>query len=448
MSSNGKPNPPPAASAAAAAGNGAGGPPKMYQRPIYRPQAPAAKRRRGGRSSCRFSCCCCFFYAVLVVLLLAFVAAVAGGAFYLLYRPHRPAFTLSVARVDKLSLSSSATAPTLTDSIDVKLTAKNPNKKLVYLYDDFAVTAATGANAATVSASALGVDPTTAATDIKKSGEFTITLDLETKAGVKVGGLKTKKIGVLVHCEGIKVAAPAPPPPPAKKKKGGVKLSVSDAPSPAASVDDTTPSPPPATTVARVCQLSLSSSATAPTLTDSIDVTLTAKNPNKKLVYLYDDFAVTAATAANAVPLGEGSVPGFVHDAGNITVIKATVSASALGVDPTTAATDIKKSGEFTITLDLETKAGVKVGGLKTKKIGVLVHCEGIKVAAPAPPPPPAKKKKGGVKLSVSDAPSPAASVDYTTPSPAAGEQRRAPVPGQDPSQDLEVDFLFNFPKF
>uniref|UniRef100_A0A0E0BYK4 Late embryogenesis abundant protein LEA-2 subgroup domain-containing protein n=1 Tax=Oryza meridionalis TaxID=40149 RepID=A0A0E0BYK4_9ORYZ len=282
MSSNGKPNPPPAAAAAAAAGNGAGGPPKMYQRPIYRPQAPAAKRRRGGRSSCRFSCCCCFFYAILVVLLLAFVAAVAGGAFYLLYRPHRPAFTLSVARVDKLSLSSSATAPALTDSIDVTLTARNPNKKLVYLYDDFAVTAATAANAvplgegsvpgfvhdagnitvikATVSASALSVDPTTAATDIKKSGEFTITLDLETKAGVKVGGLKTKKIGVLVHCEGIKVAAPAPPPPPAKKKKGGVKLSVADAPSPASSVDDTaaattTPSPPPATTVARVCQV-------------------------------------------------------------------------------------------------------------------------------------------------------------------------------------------------
>ncbi|KAF0888659.1 hypothetical protein E2562_000614 [Oryza meyeriana var. granulata] len=274
MSSNGKPNP----QAPAAAGNGAGGPPKMYQRPIYRPQAPAKRRRGGGGRSCRFSCCCCFFYAVLVVLLLAFLAAVAGGAFYLLYRPHRPAFTLSVARVNKLSLSSSATAPTVTDSIDVTLTAKNPNKKLVYLYDDFTVTAATAANAvplgegsvpgfvheagnitvikATVSASALGVDPTTATSDIKKSGEFPITLDLETKAGVKVGGLKTKKIGVQVHCEGIKVAAPAPPPPPPAKKKKGVKLSVADAPSPA-SVDDaaTTPSPPATTTVARVCQV-------------------------------------------------------------------------------------------------------------------------------------------------------------------------------------------------
>ena len=285
MSSNGKPNPqPPAAAAAATNGAGAGGPPKMYQRPIYRPQGPA-KGRRGGRSSCRFSCCCCFFWAVLVVLLLALVAAIAGGGFYLLYRPHRPAFTLSVARVNKLSLSSSATAPALTDSIDFTLTAKNPNKKLVYLYDDFTVTAATAANAvplgeatvpgflheannitvikATVTAAALGVDPTAASSDIKKSGTFAITLDLETKAGVKVGGLKTKKIGIQVHCDGIKVAAPAAAPAPAKKK--GVKLTVAKAPSkapavveapePSASVDDATTSPPAATTVARVCQV-------------------------------------------------------------------------------------------------------------------------------------------------------------------------------------------------
>ena len=270
MSSNGKPNPPPPAAA--------GGPPKMYQRPIYRPQAPAKRRRGGGGRSCRFNCCCCFFWTVLVVLLLAFLAAVAGGAFYLLYRPHRPAFTLSVARVNKLSLSNSATAPTLTDSIDVTLTAKNPNKKLVYLYDDFTVSAATAANAvplgeasvpgfaheagnitvikATVSASALGVDPTAASSDIKKSGDFAIVLDLETKAGVKVGGLKTKKIGIQVHCDGIKVAAPAPPPAPAKKKKG-VKLAVAAAPGPApVAVDDSsTPAAAAPTTVARVCQV-------------------------------------------------------------------------------------------------------------------------------------------------------------------------------------------------
>ncbi|XP_062213198.1 NDR1/HIN1-like protein 26 [Phragmites australis] len=262
MSSNGKPTPQPPA-----AGNGAGGPPKMYQRPIYRPQQAPAKRRRG--RSCPFSCCCCFFWAVLVILLLAFLAAVAGGAFYILYHPHRPVFTLSAARVAKLSLSSSATVPALTSAIDVTLIAKNPNKKLVYLYDDFTVTAATAANAvplgeasvpgftheaanitvvkATVSASALGVDPTAASSDIKRSGDFPITLDLETNAGVKVGGLKTKKIGIQVHCEGVKVAAPAPPPAPAKKKK-----LAKAAPSPVA-VDDVPPAA--VTTVARVCQV-------------------------------------------------------------------------------------------------------------------------------------------------------------------------------------------------
>jgi hypothetical protein len=294
MSSNGKPTPQPAA-----AGNGSGGPPKMYQRPIYRPQQGAAKRRRG--RSCPFSCCCCFFWAVLVILLLAFIAAVVGGAFYLLYRPHRPAFTLSVARVTKLSLSSSATAPTLTDAVDFTLTAKNPNKKLVFFYDDFTVTAATAANAVplgeatvpgfaheagsisvvngTVSASALTVDPAAASSDIKKSGSFPITLDLETKAGVKVGGLKTKKIGIQVHCDGVKVTAPAPL---AKKKKltkaaadapskskpvadapskskpaadAPSKAVAADAPSPAAGADDAPPAAETATTVARVCQV-------------------------------------------------------------------------------------------------------------------------------------------------------------------------------------------------
>ncbi|EES00128.1 hypothetical protein BDA96_03G034500 [Sorghum bicolor] len=288
MSSNGKPTPQPPAAAAAGNGAGAGGPPKMYQRPIYRPQQAPAKRRRTGGRSCPFSCCCCFFWTVLVILLLAFLAAVVGGAFYLLYRPHRPAFTLTVARVTKLSLSSSATAPALSDAIDVTLTAKNPNKKLVYLYDDFTVTAATAANAvplgeasvpgftadagnitvikATVSASALTVDPTAASSDIKKSGEFPITVDLETKAGVRVGGLKTKKIGIQVHCDGVKVAAPAAPPaaPAAKKKKLGKATAAADAPAPAAAaeapapvsaVDDAPAPPAAATTVARVCEV-------------------------------------------------------------------------------------------------------------------------------------------------------------------------------------------------
>ncbi|GJN05535.1 hypothetical protein PR202_ga23169 [Eleusine coracana subsp. coracana] len=164
---------------------------------------------------------------------------------------------------------------------------------------------------------------------------------------------------------------------------------------------------------ARVSKLSLSSSTAAPTLTSTVQFTLTAKNPNKKLVYFYDDFTVTAATAANGVPLGEAAVPGFAHEVGNITVINGTVSASAL-----------------------TTKAGVKVGGLKTKKIGIRVHCDDIKVAAPAPSPLAKKKKltKGAdapskspaAKKPAADAPSksaadaPSAKAVADVPAPAA----------------------------
>ncbi|XP_062179226.1 NDR1/HIN1-like protein 13 [Phragmites australis] len=254
-----KPNPPPAAAA-----NGGGAPasfpapkPQMYQRPIYRPQAPA-KRRRG--RSCRCSFCCCFCWALLAVILLAVLAAVAGGAFYLLYRPHRPSFTVSSVRLTAINLTDSATAPVLTDSITLTVTAKNPNKKIVYLYDDFSLSAATAANGvplgdatvpgfthqagnttvftATIAANGVTVDPSGASSDIKKSSGFNVVLDGETRAGVRVGSLKTKKIGIQVHCEGIKVTPPPPPPPAPKKVKG--KNSTVLAPAPAPSVADTT----------------------------------------------------------------------------------------------------------------------------------------------------------------------------------------------------------------
>uniref|UniRef100_A0A0A8Y5W6 Late embryogenesis abundant protein LEA-2 subgroup domain-containing protein n=1 Tax=Arundo donax TaxID=35708 RepID=A0A0A8Y5W6_ARUDO len=272
-----KPNPPPAAAATATNGGGAAGSfpapkPQMYQRPIYRPQAPA-KRRRG--RSCRCSFCCCFCWALLVVILLALLAAVAGGAFYLLYRPQRPSFTVSSVRLAALNLTSSATAPLLTDSITLTVTAKNPNKKIVYLYDDFTLSASTAANGvplgdgtvpgfthnasnttvltATIAANGVTVDPSDASSDIKKSGSFFVTLDAETRAGVRVGNLKTKKIGIQVHCEGIKVTPPAPPPPAPKKVKG--KNSTALAPSPAPSDDTTTPAAATVSTAAHSCKV-------------------------------------------------------------------------------------------------------------------------------------------------------------------------------------------------
>lgn len=58
------------------------------------------------------------------------------------------------------------------------------------------------------------------------------------------------------------------------------------------------------------------------------------------------------------------------HD-GNITIIRATVSASALAVNPAVTRSNVKRSDEFPIVLDLETRVGIRMDELKTKKISI-----------------------------------------------------------------------------
>ncbi|KAJ4750105.1 hypothetical protein LUZ62_084510 [Rhynchospora pubera] len=217
-----KPNPQPPAS------TGAVPPPpafpatksQMYQRPMYRPPAPSKSRRRSRGSCCRCLCC----WVVIVIILLILLAAIAGAIFYVLYRPHRPTFTVSSIQLSKFNVSSSNL---LTSSLDLSIVARNPNKKLVFLYDDFTVSmTSNGADVGdgsipgfrhdaknttilklSAGVSGQSVDPSVVS-DLKKS-TVPLALDLETKAGVKVGGLKTKKVGIKVHCEGFQASAPA-----------------------------------------------------------------------------------------------------------------------------------------------------------------------------------------------------------------------------------------------
>lgn len=213
-----KPNPQPPASA--------GAPPsfpatksQMYQRPMYRP-VPSKSRRRSRGSCCRCLCC----WIVIVIILLVLLAAIAGGIFYVLYRPHRPTFTVSSLRLSTFNLTSSNL---LTSSLDLSVTARNPNKKIVFLYDDISVgVTSSGADVGDGSipgfqhdaknttvlkviagVSRQSVDPSVVS-DLKKSN-VQLAVDLETKAGIKVGSLKTKKVGIKVHCEGFQAAAPA-----------------------------------------------------------------------------------------------------------------------------------------------------------------------------------------------------------------------------------------------
>ncbi|CAA6671667.1 unnamed protein product [Spirodela intermedia] len=196
----------------AAAGGAAAGPafpaPKaqMYgsARPIYRPQQSKA-RRRGGRR-CSLCCCCCWITLILIALI--FMAAIAGES-----------STLSAFNV--------TTANAFSSRLNVSLAARNPNKKLVFVYDSISVSVSTGGVGIgdgsfpsfvhearnttllkTTVASAGQSLETSAASDLKKKSSLALEIRLETKAGVKLGGMKTKRVRIRVTCDGINVAVP------------------------------------------------------------------------------------------------------------------------------------------------------------------------------------------------------------------------------------------------
>ncbi|XP_010915257.2 NDR1/HIN1-like protein 13 [Elaeis guineensis] len=218
-----KPNPQPPQAI-----NGGGGPPSFpatkaqaygATRPPYRPQ-PMKSRRRSRRGRC----CTCCLWLTLILIALVLLAAIAGGIFYVLYRPRRPEFTVTSLRLAALNVTASNQ---LASRFDLSITARNPNKKLVYLYDPISVAISSGGVdvgdgsfpafvqdtksttilKTTVSTSGESVDASAAA-DLKKKSKLPLEIDLDTKAGVKIGGLKTKKIGMKVHCEGFDAAVP------------------------------------------------------------------------------------------------------------------------------------------------------------------------------------------------------------------------------------------------
>lgn len=204
---------------------------QAYGRPAYRPQPPPKRRR--SRRSCWCSCC---LWITLVILALIFLAAIAGGVFYVLYRPHRPTFTVTSLRLSQFNLTSS---DSLTSRLDLSVTARNPNKKISFLYDPVAIAVSSngvgigqgsfpafvhGAGnttllKTTVSSSGESLD-STAASDLKKKSSIPLEIDLDTRAGVKIGSIKTKKIGIKVSCDGFDVTLP--------KKKAGAPAKTAD----------------------------------------------------------------------------------------------------------------------------------------------------------------------------------------------------------------------------
>ncbi|KAG6740499.1 hypothetical protein NC652_039447 [Populus alba x Populus x berolinensis] len=202
----------------------------------YRPQPHTRRHRsRGGRNIC----CCCCFWTILTILLLLLLAAIVGTALYILYRPHRPTFTITSLRIHRLNLTTSADSSIshLSTLLNLTIISGNPNSHISLDYEPFTVSALSDGNGVflgngslpafslskknqtnfrnvVVSGSNdLDVDALNSLrSDLKKKksadGSVMLKIEMDTRVKMKVGGLKTKEVGIRVTCDGIKGSIP------------------------------------------------------------------------------------------------------------------------------------------------------------------------------------------------------------------------------------------------
>lgn len=89
---------------------------------------------------------------------------------------------------------------------------------------------------------------------------------------------------------------------------------------------------------------------------------------------------------SNDVSVGTGLIPAFVHGTKNSTILKTQIASSGQDLDSSSVSTlrsDLKNKNGLPLKIQLDTKVRVKIGGMKTKKVGIRVSCDGIKATAP-----------------------------------------------------------------
>ncbi|KZV37292.1 hypothetical protein F511_16441 [Dorcoceras hygrometricum] len=206
--------------------------PYNHMRQHYRP-SPTSHNRRN--SSCRRCFCLTCFWAVLVLIGVLLLAAIAAAAFYVLYHPRRPAFSVTSVKISTFNLTTTPSDETthLTTKMNLTLAARNPNKKAIFYYDhpmsitvlSQSVTISNGTypdsftnspdslfiihDTVELNSQLLDVDSVNSLkSDLKRKNGLPIKIVIDTTMGVQLENLNMKKIGIRVNCDGIKGLMP------------------------------------------------------------------------------------------------------------------------------------------------------------------------------------------------------------------------------------------------
>ncbi|EPS68674.1 hypothetical protein M569_06096 [Genlisea aurea] len=191
-------------------------------RPPYRPQPPPRRSRRRG---CLRRCC---LWTALSIFAIAVLLAIAGGLFYLIYRPRRPSISVDSLQLSAFNLTDTA----VVSSFNLSLSARNPNSRISFIYDEIAVRlrssgvdvaagsipgftqAAKATTTLRAAAASSNNADSTAVSQLKSKLKTTannlqLQIQLDTKIRAKIGRARTKKLGIRVTCDGANIAIPS-----------------------------------------------------------------------------------------------------------------------------------------------------------------------------------------------------------------------------------------------
>lgn len=199
----------------------------------YRPTPPSRHRRKDRSFSCRRCFCVSCFWSILILIAILLLAAIAAAAFYVLYHPHRPLFSVTSLKISTFNLTTTPSddSTRLTTKINVTLSAKNPNKRIVFFYDPISIAVLSNSvslssgsfanftsspgnisiihTAMGMSSQVLDADSMNSLkSDLKRKNGLPMEIVMDTMVGVKMEKLKMKKIGIRVRCGGIRGAVP------------------------------------------------------------------------------------------------------------------------------------------------------------------------------------------------------------------------------------------------
>ncbi|KAL0407698.1 UNVERIFIED_CONTAM: hypothetical protein Sradi_1704200 [Sesamum radiatum] len=207
-------------------------PPPSTKTPT-RPTPTYRHRHKHRDFSCRRCFCLTCFWSILLLIAILLLAAIASAAFYVLYKPHRPTFSVTSVRISSFNLTTTPSDDTthLTTKINLTLSAKNPNKKITFFYDPISITVLSNSvnlsngsftnftsspdtisvihTAMALNSQLLDADAVKSLnSDLKRQNGLPMSIVMDTTVRVKMEKMKMEKIGIRVKCDGIHGVVP------------------------------------------------------------------------------------------------------------------------------------------------------------------------------------------------------------------------------------------------